>query len=172
MSEKVILVDEDDNRIGTEEKLKAHQDGGQLHRCFSIFVFNSEGEMLLQKRADSKYHSPGLLTNTCCSHPRPGEGVIEAGERRLQEEMGFSCDLEEAFNFTYKEDVGKGLTEWEFDHVLIGEYNNEPDPNPKEASDWKWVGLDELEKDLEKNPEKYTPWFKICVDKVIDYVRS
>lgn len=170
MTEKVILVDEDDNRIGTEEKLKAHQDGGKLHRCFSIFIFNDDGELMLQKRAEDKYHCGGLWTNTCCSHPRPSETVEEAVHRRIKEEMGFDCPMEEAFTFTYKADFENGLTEHELDHVYIGRYNGEPDPNSEEAGDWKWIETDELKQDIEENPNKYTPWLKIALDKALNYI--
>ncbi len=170
MTEKVILVDEDDNKIGTEEKLKAHQDGGKLHRCFSIFIFNDKGELMLQKRAEQKYHCPDLWTNTCCSHPRPGEPLEEAAHRRIKEEMGFDCPMEEKFTFTYKADFENGLTEHEYDHVYIGKYNGEPDPNPEEAGDWKWIKPKKLNQDIEKNPERYTPWFKKALDKALNHI--
>lgn len=166
--ENVILVDENDNEIGTMEKIKAHEEGGKLHRAFSIFVFNTDGEMMLQKRADSKYHAPGKWTNTCCSHPRKGETLEEATRRRLDEEMGFTCDMEKVFDFIYRADVGKGLTEWEYDHVFIGIYDDEPELNPDEASDWKWIDPDVLLEDVEKNPDDYTPWFKEVVDEVVE----
>ena len=169
--EKVILVDEKDNEIGTEEKIKAHQNGGKLHRAFSIFIFNSQGQMLIHKRAKTKYHSPGLWTNACCSHPKPGESLKEAVHRRLKEEMGFDCELEEAFSFIYKADVGNGLTEWEFDHVFIGRFDGEPEPNPEEVDDWKWMNIDELKKDIEQNPEKYTPWFRIAFERVVNHLK-
>ncbi|RLJ08892.1 MAG: isopentenyl-diphosphate delta-isomerase [Candidatus Aenigmatarchaeota archaeon] len=169
--EKVILVDEKDNEIGTEEKIKAHQNGGKLHRAFSIFIFNSQGQMLIHRRAAIKYHSPGLWTNACCSHPRPGESLKEAVHRRLKEEMGFDCELEESFSFIYKADVGNGLTEWEFDHVFTGRFDGEPEPNPKEVDDWKWMNIDELKKDIEQNPEKYTPWFRIAFERVVNHLK-
>jgi isopentenyl-diphosphate delta-isomerase len=167
-----VLVDENDNEIGIEEKIKAHENGGKLHRAFSIFVFNSRGELLLQKRAETKYHAPGLWTNTCCSHPRPGESLEDAVHRRLKEEMGFDCELKRVFHVIYKADVGNGLTEWEFDHVFIGKFDGEPKPNPEEASDWKWVSLEEVERDVKEHPEKYTPWFRIILPKVIEYVKN
>lgn len=166
--EMIVLVDENDNEIGTEEKLKAHQDG-KLHRAFSIFVFNSEGKMLIQKRAKSKYHSASLWTNACCSHPRPGESLEEAAHRRLKEEMGFDCVLEKAFDFVYKADFGNGITEWEFDHAFVGEFNGKPKANPNEVCEWKWISINELKKDIKEVPKKYTPWFKIAIDRVIDF---
>ncbi len=162
MKEKVILVDEFDKEIGEEEKLKAHKDA-KLHRAISVFVFNSKGEFLIQKRADVKYHCPGLWSNTCCSHPRPGESVSKAAHRRIQEEMGFICDLKEEFSFLYNEDCGNGLTEHEFDYIFTGLFDGKVNPNPLEVSDYKWISLESLEKDIENNPKKYTPWFKILI---------
>lgn len=164
MTEQVILVDENDNEIGTEEKLKAHKEG-KLHRAFSIFVFNSKGEMMIHRRAKAKYHSGGLWTNTCCSHPRPGEELSGAVHRRLKEEMGFDCGLKEVFNFTYKVNFGK-LFEHEVDHVFVGEFNGKPTPDPEEVDDWKWVGVEELKKDMKANPDKYTYWFKIALEEL------
>jgi len=164
----LILVDEHDNPIGTAEKMEAHMNGGKLHRAFSIFVFNDKGETLLQKRAMTKYHSQGKWSNTCCSHPYVGDTLLGAAHRRLKEEMGFDCDLSEVFSFTYNADVGNGLTEKEYDHVIFGKYNGEPHINKEEASDYKWVSLDELKKDIEKNPDNYTAWLRICIDKVIN----
>ena len=166
---RVILVDEDDNPVGTEEKLNAHQNGGKLHRCFSIFVFNDKGEMMLQKRADGKYHCGGLWTNTCCSHPKPSEDVEDAAHRRIQEEMGFDCSMEEVFVFQYKADFDNGLTEHEMDHTFIGRYNKDPNPNSEEVGDWKWIKINDLKKDIQKNPDKDTPWFKIAVEKVLKH---
>ncbi len=168
--ERVVLVDEQDNETGTEEKIRAHKDGGKLHRAFSVFIFNSKGQLMIQHRASSKYHFGGLWTNTCCSHPRPGESAIEAGHRKLRQEMGFDTDLKEAFTFIYKAEFNNGLTEHELDHVLIGKYESEPAPNPEEAEGWKWVELEELRKDMKEHPEKYTPWFRIALDRVIDFV--
>lgn len=160
MEEQVILVDEQDNPIGLMPKIEAHEKA-VLHRAFSVFVFNDKGDLLLQQRAASKYHSPLLWTNTCCSHPRDGESNIEAGKRRLQEEMGFSCDLEEVFWFIYKAPFDNGLTEHELDHVLIGKFNDEPIINKKEVASYKWMSLSEIKKDIELHPENYTAWFKI-----------
>ncbi len=166
--QKVVLVDEHDNEVGIEDKLEAHKNGGKLHRAFSIFVFNSKGETMLQKRAEGKYHSAGKWSNTCCSHPAPGEAVMEAAHRRLKEEMGFDCSMQEKFSFIYKADVGNGLTEWEYDHVIFGKYEGKPNINKEEASAYKWVSLDSLKKDVEEHPENYTPWLRICLDRVIE----
>lgn len=162
--EQVILVDELDNEIGLMEKLEAHRKG-LLHRAFSVFVFNHKGQLMLQQRAISKYHSGGLWTNTCCSHPRPGEKIIDAGRRRLKEEMGFCCELKPQFNFIYKAQVGE-LIEHELDHVLFGFFEDKPQINREEVEDWKWMDLAAIEKDLEQNQKLYTEWFRICFEKV------
>ena len=141
-------------------KMEAHEKG-ILHRAFSVFIFNKKGELLLQQRALDKYHSPGLWTNTCCSHQRDGESNIEAGKRRLQEEMGFNCDLKELFWFVYKASFDNGLTEHELDHVMIGHYEDDPIVNLDEAAAFKWMTLDDVKKDMELQPELYTEWFKI-----------
>jgi isopentenyl-diphosphate delta-isomerase len=167
-NEEVILVDVNDEPIGTMEKMEAHEKG-LLHRAFSVFIFNDFGELLLQRRANSKYHSGGLWTNTCCSHQRPGETNIQAASRRLQEEMGFETDLTPKFTFLYKCDMGNGLTEHEFDHVLFGVYNNIPDPNPSEVSAWKFLSLEAIDKELLNKPHMYTEWFKICFFQVLDH---
>jgi len=163
--EKVILVNELDEPIGEMEKMEAHEKG-LLHRAFSVFVFNDRNEMLLQKRASSKYHSGGLWSNTCCSHPRDGETTVEAGTRRLVEEMGFSVPMEEVFSFIYRAELDNSLTEHEFDHVLIGRYNEAPVPNPDEVEDWKYIDIDALAKDITASPKNYTEWFKIIFDRV------
>lgn len=163
MVDYVILVDENDNPIGIEEKLAAHQNGGKLHRAFSVFVFNDAWKIMLQRRALEKYHCPGLWTNTCCSHPRPNETSLAAATRRLQEEMGFICPLEEKFHFTYRAEFNNGLTEHEFDHVFVGKYNDIPQLNPAEAMDYKRVTVQELLEEIEKNPESITPWTRIIV---------
>lgn len=160
MEEKVVLVNSENVKQGLMGKMEAHQKG-ILHRAFSVFVFNDKGELLLQQRALEKYHSPGLWTNTCCSHQRDGESNIEAGKRRLFEEMGFSCDLEEQFSFLYKASFDNGLTEHELDHVMIGYWNNDPEINPEEVASFKWMPMDEVKKDIEEHPELYTAWFKI-----------
>ena len=162
----VILVDENDNPIGKMEKIEAHEKG-LLHRAFSVFIYNDNHELLLQQRAKTKYHSPGLWTNTCCSHQKAGESNIEAGQRRLQEEMGFSVALEDVMSFTYKAPFSNGLTEHEFDHILVGYFNDKPKPNPDEVNDWKWESLENVQKDIQLHPEEYTEWFKIIFDKYL-----
>lgn len=162
----LILVDENDNEIGTEEKMKAHREG-KLHRAFSIFVFNSDGELLLQKRAPDKYHSGGLWTNTCCSHPTPGEEMTSTVHRRLEEEMGFDCELKKAFHFIYRAELTNGLVEHEYDHVFSGIYDGKVRPNPKEVMDFRWVDLNALEKDLAAHPEVYTPWLRDSFFKIL-----
>lgn len=164
--DQVILVNKKDEPIGVEEKIKAHRQG-KLHRAFSILLFNKKGETLIQKRAKSKYHSGGLWANTCCSHPRPKERIIQAAKRRLKEEMGISCNLKKVFSFIYKTKLGN-LTEYEFDHVLFGKFDGKPKPDKKEVADWKWIKLADLKADIKKNPQKYTPWFKIIVLNWID----
>ncbi|WP_299123160.1 isopentenyl-diphosphate Delta-isomerase [uncultured Tenacibaculum sp.] len=158
--EQVILVDEQDNPIGLMEKIEAHEKA-LLHRAFSVFVFNSKGELMLQQRAAEKYHSPLLWTNTCCSHQRDGETSLEAGKRRLQEEMGFVCELEEVFWFIYKAPFDNGLTEHELDHVMVGKFEGEPKINKEEVEAYKWMPLEDVKNDIEKQPEIYTEWFKI-----------
>jgi len=168
--EKVILVNENDEEIGTEEKLVAHQNGGKLHRAFSVFIFNSKGEVLLQKRVKEKYHSALLWTNACCSHPRPDEPLEIAVHRRLKEEMGFDCDLTEKFSFIYKIDFENGISENEFDHVFIGKFDGEPKPDPKEVNEWQWIEMEKLKEDIKQNPEKYSHWFKDSLDKVLKHI--
>jgi len=162
--EEVIIVDKKDRQIRTEEKIKAHKKA-LLHRAFSVFVFNSKKELLMQKRAGSKYHSPDLWTNTCCSHPRPGETTLEAAHRRLTEEMGFDCELNEVFSFIYKNRFDNGLTEHELDHVFTGEFNGKPDPDPTEVGEFAWISLDMLKEEIKKHPNRYTAWFKILLKK-------
>ncbi len=163
MSTKVILVDKADKKIGLEEKIKAHL-RGKLHRAFSVFIFNKKGELLIQKRAKSKYHSGGLWANTCCSHPRPGENLKKTAKSRLKEEMGIYPSLKEVFSLVYKAKVGN-LIEYEFDHIFFGRFDGEPKPNKKEVEDWKWISLEELKRDIKENPEKYAAWFKIILKK-------
>ncbi len=163
--EFVILVDNNDRQIGLMEKQAAHIEP-HLHRAFSIFLFNSKGELLMQQRALSKYHSPGLWTNTCCSHPRAGETLEEATSRRLMEEMGMTCPMHEVYTFIYKAPVGQGLTEHEFDHVFIGQSDVIPNINTEEVASWKYMRLDDLKKDLELYPELYTEWFKITFEEM------
>lgn len=164
--EQVVLVDEQDNDIGTMEKMEAHRKG-VLHRAFSVFVFNGEGELMLQRRAAHKYHSAGLWTNTCCSHPRLGESPEAAAHRRLYEEMGFDCPLQPAFSFIYKKQVGD-LIEHELDHVFIGRYDVSPSLNPAEADAWKFISIPDLEADVKANPESYTEWFRLCLAEVLN----
>jgi len=168
MEERVILVDESDQEIGSQEKLEAHKKGN-LHRAFSIFVFNPDGQLLLQKRSTKKYHSDGLWSNTCCSHPRPGEPFELEVRKKLMQEMGFQCDLQRIFSFTYKIKFKNNLIENELDHVWIGRYDGNPKPNPDEVDDWKWIDLETLINDLKKNPQIYSYWLKICIDRVLEF---
>ena len=162
MSERVILVDANDNPIGTAEKLEAHR-SGRLHRAFSAFVFNDKGELLLQRRAQGKYHSGGLWSNTCCSHPAPGEETGAAARRRLEEEMGFSCPLEAVTAIVYRADVGSGLVEYEYDHLLVGRWNGRPTPDPAEAEEWRWAPMDELREEVARYPRRFTYWFRVAL---------
>jgi isopentenyl-diphosphate delta-isomerase len=161
--EMVILVDHEDKAIGTMEKMEAHRKG-ELHRAFSVLVFNSAGEMLLQKRAMHKYHSGGLWTNACCSHPSPGENMEAAARRRLQEEMGIDLRPEFSHKFIYKTALDQNLIEHEYDHVFIGIFNGEPAVNADEVADWKYVNMPWLKADMYKHPEAYTYWFKLIID--------
>lgn len=163
MVEYVILVDEHDNELGAMEKMEAHIKG-VLHRAFSVLVFNTKGEMLIQRRADCKYHSSGLWTNTCCSHPRAGEEIEEAAQRRLREEMGLNLQPEKAYSFIYRIELDGGLIENELDHVLIATYDGEPILNPDEAQDWKYVSLSELKDRMKSHPQEFTHWFKLIVN--------
>jgi isopentenyl-diphosphate delta-isomerase len=168
-TEILILVDENDNEVGFQDKVSAHQEGA-LHRAFSVFVFNSRGLMLLQRRAMDKYHSPGLWSNTCCSHPRRGEKTSEACSRRLIEEMGMKCNLNFAFNFTYRAEFENGLIEHEFDHVYFGTSDKIPTPEPREVEDWKYITIPQLQEDISTHPENYTEWLKICFPKVLHHI--
>jgi len=165
--ENVILVDTNDTPVGQMEKLKAHLKG-ELHRALSVLIFNSEGEILLQQRAFSKYHTPGLWSNTCCSHPRPGEDSLEAATRRLGEEMGFTTPLIKSFDFIYRAHFDNGLIEHEFDHVFFGTFDGEPVINPEEANDFRWVKLNNLMEDMRSVPENYTVWFRIIMEKMAE----
>lgn len=171
--ERVILVNDDDTERGTEEKIAAHENGGTLHRAFSVFIFDDQGRTMLQRRAKGKYHFGGLWTNTACGHPRPGETAPEAGRRRLAEEMGLDAELTPAGTFTYNaHDPASGLTEHELDHVLIARSSQEPTLNPAEAEDWRWVTLDELERELEASPEAFTPWFPLAWEQARPLIES
>ena len=169
--ENVILVDEKDNQVGLMPKLEAHQKG-LLHRAFSVFIFNSDYKLLLQKRASSKYHSGGLWTNTCCSHPRDGEDVIDAANRRLNEEMGIKTSLRKVFDFIYTAELDNNLIENEFDHVFYGVYDIDPIINKEEAEDFKWVDMKTLKNDIENNKDQYTVWFKIAFDYFYNYLKK
>ncbi len=161
MQQEIILVNENDEQIGVAEKMEAHRKA-LLHRAFSIFIFNNRNEMLLQQRTISKYHSGGLWTNTCCSHPIQGEENKAGAEKRLFEEMGFTTDLTKVFHFTYKHEFDNGLTEYEFDHVFVGFYNGRVYPNPYEASDFCFMGMTEIEASLASHPKKFSAWFQIA----------
>ena len=169
--EKVILVDKNDNQVGLMPKLEAHEKG-VLHRAFSIFIFNSKYELLLQKRASSKYHSGGLWTNTCCSHPREGEDTLDAANRRLDEEMGIKTSLRKVYDFIYKAELDNQLTEHEFDHVFYGVFDNDPILNKDEAEDFKWVDMESLNNDIIKNEDNYTVWFKIAFEYFYNYLKK
>ena len=169
--EKVILVNENDEQIGLMPKLEAHEKA-QLHLAFSIFILNSKNEVMLQQRASEKYHSPLLWTNTCCSHQREGETNIQAGNRRLQEEMGFSTELKELFHFIYKAPFDNGLTEHELDHVMIGYFEEDPKINKDEVESWKWMDIDAIKEDMQANPVIYTVWFKIIFDEFYHFLEE
>ncbi|MDN3585802.1 isopentenyl-diphosphate Delta-isomerase [Pedobacter aquatilis] len=169
MEEEVILVDTFDIPIGKMEKLEAHVKG-LLHRAFSVFIFNSKNELLLQQRAKDKYHSSGLWTNTCCSHPRWGESNLDAAIRRLKEEMGMQCDLRYGFNFIYKSEFEDGLIEHELDHVFFGISDELPIINKTEVESFRYLSLAELQNEIKNNPTNYTTWLKICLERVIEAV--
>jgi isopentenyl-diphosphate delta-isomerase len=169
--QQVILVNENDEQIGVMEKIAAHEKA-LLHRAFSIFIFNSDGLMLLQKRAASKYHSPGLWTNACCSHPMPGEATDIAAIRRLYEELGFITPIKKAFHFTYQAPFDNGLTEYEFDHVFVGAYDGEVQPDPHEVDTCRYVHPDDIEKEITANPASYTPWFLIAFPKLKQWMHQ
>ncbi|HTH82891.1 MAG TPA: isopentenyl-diphosphate Delta-isomerase [Mucilaginibacter sp.] len=158
----VVLVDELDNEIGTMEKMAAHL-SPNLHRAFSVFIFNTDGAMLLQQRADGKYHSSGLWTNACCSHPAPGEDVRQSAMKRLQEEMGFTVNIQEAFSFIYQANLTNGLVEYEYDHVFVGTYNGPVAPDPAEVRDFCYKTIEDIEQDIMNDPDAYTEWFKIAL---------
>lgn len=166
MEEYVVLVDEDDNMVGTAEKIDAHRNP-KLHRAFSIFIANNNGELLIQKRAWEKYHNPGMWANTCCGHPRPGESLEAAAHRRLMEEMGFDTGMVKVFSFIYNTEFENGLTEMEYDHVFVGKWDGIPEKNPAEVADYKWIAKEDLAEDIRKNPEIYTAWFKIAWENLL-----
>ncbi|MBI1779882.1 MAG: isopentenyl-diphosphate Delta-isomerase [Sphingobacteriales bacterium] len=168
---EVILVNELDEQVGTMEKMEAHEKA-ILHRAFSVFIFNSKGEMLLQQRAIKKYHSGGLWTNACCSHPLPGEETIAAAKRRLNEELGFTTDLKKAFQFTYKAPFDNGLTEHEYDHVFTGKYEGSINPDKEEVSDYCYKPMEEIEETLQSHPKKYTVWFHIAFPQLKQWMQS
>jgi len=168
MMERVILVDKDDVECGDMEKMQAHE-RGVLHRAFSLFVFNYQGALLLQRRAHGKYHSGGLWTNTCCSHPRPGESILGAAQRRLVEEMGFVCDLTHRFTFEYRAALENGLIEHEVDHVFSGHYEGSVAPDSGEVAEYQYVGVDELARQIRTHPERFTPWLKAVWDDYRSY---
>ena len=163
--EQVVLVNERDESVGTMGKLRAHQEGA-LHRAFSVFLFDDQGRVLLQRRAAGKYHSAGLWTNTCCSHPRPQETIIDAAKRRLMEEMGIATEVEHRFHFIYRAALDNGLQEHELDHVLFGRFAGPAIPDPKEVGDWKYVSADALDEELKNHPHRYTVWLRECWQRV------
>jgi isopentenyl-diphosphate delta-isomerase len=164
IEDKVVLVNEQDEAIGVEDKTRAHL-LGVLHRAFSVFVINAAGQLLLQKRALTKYHSRGLWSNTCCSHPRPDESVEDAARRRLREEMGFDSELSEVCHFIYRAELEDGLIENEYDHILVGSFDGVPQPDPAEVAEWRWIDMATLGADLKNHPESYTYWFRIAFDR-------
>ena len=171
MEEQVILVDQQDNPRGLMPKMEAHEKA-ELHRAFSVFIFNEKNELMLQQRAKHKYHSPLLWTNTCCSHQRDGESNVQAGKRRLFEEMGFVTEIKEVFSFIYKAPFDNGLTEHELDHVMVGYYNEDPIINRDEVEAFTWMTLDDVKTDIENRPELYTAWFKIIFEKSFDKLKN
>ena len=168
MNDYVILVDENNNQIGLEEKILAHKKN-LLHRAFSIFIFNDSFEILLQKRAPNKYHCGNLWTNTCCSHPLENLSLVESAKKRLVEEMGIKANLNEVFSFIYQAEFDNGLSEYEYDHVLFGISNNQPILNPDEAIDYKWIKISDLKAQIEKNPGNFTVWLQIMINKYFKY---
>ena len=170
MEEQVVLVNTNDQPLGLMPKMEAHEKG-VLHRAFSVFILNDVGELMLQQRALHKYHSPGLWTNTCCSHQRNGESNIVAGKRRLQEEMGFVAELHELTSFIYKAPLNNGLTEHELDHIMIGHFNGTPEINPEEVANWKWMYVDDVRDNIQKHPENYTVWFIIIFDQFFEQIK-
>lgn len=171
MFKKIILVDGNDKEVGTLDKIKAHQEG-KLHRAFSVFVFDKKKRLLLQKRTKTKYHSAGLWSNTCCSHSMPGEQLIQSAEKRLREEMGFRCHLQRAFSFIYRAEFSNGLVEYELDHVFLGKFGGNPNPDSKEVAGYKYLTLKELESDISLHPDKYTAWLIIIIKDHLKHLES
>ena len=162
MEERLILVNERDEELGQAEKLQVHREG-RLHRAFSIFIFDRGGRLLLQRRASSKYHSGGLWSNTCCGHPRPGESTEAAAHRRLREEMNFDCPLRHRSSFIYRAELDHDLIEWELDHLFVGVYDEDPEPDEAEVEGWQWVGMSELKARMEERPGDFTYWFRVAL---------
>ena len=162
MEEQVVLVNEQDEVLGLMEKMQAHENG-ILHRAFSVFLFNGKGEMLLQKRAAGKYHSPNQWTNAVCSHPRIDETYLEGAKRRLKEELGIEAELSEKFNFVYKADVGQNLWEHELDHVFTGNFEGEVHLNADEVSEIRYISMEDLDREMTASPQNFTEWFKIIL---------
>ncbi len=171
MTRELILVDENDAVVGYGEKMKTHEEGA-LHRAFSLFVLNDDDQLLLQRRALEKYHSGGLWANTCCSHPYRGEDIGQTIHERLQEEMGFDCELQPLFTFIYRAELDNGMTEHEFDHVFIGRYNEPPAPNPDEVCEWKWMPLDGLREEMERSPHTYAYWLRAAYPRFLEEYRK
>jgi isopentenyl-diphosphate Delta-isomerase len=169
--EMLVLVDENDREVGTAEKLAVHVNGA-LHRAFSIYLFNSQGQLLLTRRAAGKYHSGGLWTNTCCSHPRPGEQVDLAARRRLREETGIDCELRYGFRFIYRAELDGGLIEHELDHVFVGTYDGTPNLDPNESDASEWVDAQMLVRDIEARPERYSVWMALSLDRALACYRD
>ena len=165
LSGTIVLVDRGDLEIGTTDKLTAHREGA-LHRAFSIFVFDRLDRLLLQCRASGKYHSGGLWSNTCCSHPRPGETPLDAGRRRLQEEMGFACNLADGYSFVYRAELDGGLVEHELDHVLVGRFDGTPSPDPNEVQGWRWERVGDIRRDIARSPGNYTVWLRLVLEEM------
>lgn len=163
--EFVILVDEHDKELGTMEKMQAHREG-KLHRAISVMIFNANKECLMQKRSSFKYHSAGLWSNACCSHPRRGEAPVDAAKRRLYEEMGIRCELQKVYDFTYEIKLDGGLTEHEFDHVFAGICGDVPLPDPLEVSDWKYISVSKIKEEMQRDPDQFTEWFKLIFERV------
>ena len=168
-TEYVVLVDSDNNELGIMEKQEAHEKA-LLHRAFSVFIFNAKGELMLQQRALNKYHSGGLWTNTCCSHPRAGETTLDAAHRRLTEEMGFDCELTERFSFIYKTPFDNGLSEHELDFVFTGIFDGIPEINTSEVASYRWISLENLTQELQEHPEHFTSWFRIILKEYLEHL--